>query len=104
MKRWAWIVAGSTVVFHLATSTIYSYHRDEVYYLASGRRLSWGYVDHPPLTPFLYRVSDTLFGSSLFGLRILPALLHGALDTPMPAVLWPDQTLEGILASAEALP
>ena len=72
-------MAGATVAFHLATSTIYSYHRDEVYYLASGRRLSWGYVDHPPLTPFLYRVSDTLFGSSLFGLRILPALLHGAI-------------------------
>ena len=32
------------------------------------------------------------------------ALLCRALDTPMPAVLWPDQTLEGILASAEALP
>ncbi len=32
------------------------------------------------------------------------ALLHKALDTPVPAVLWPDQTLEGILASAEALP
>jgi len=32
------------------------------------------------------------------------ALLHGAVDTPIPAILWPDQTLEGILASAEALP
>jgi len=32
------------------------------------------------------------------------ALLHEALDTSVPPVLWPDQTLEGILASAEALP
>src|SRR6476469_11175120 len=77
--RSTWIVAAIVVAFHLATSTIYSYHRDEVYYLASGRRLAWGYVDQPPLTPFLYRVSDTLFGSTLFGLRIVPALLHGAL-------------------------
>ena len=57
--RWTWLVAAVVVAFHLATATIYSYHRDEVYYLASGRRLAWGYVDHPPITPFLYRVSDT---------------------------------------------
>jgi 4-amino-4-deoxy-L-arabinose transferase-like glycosyltransferase len=76
-SREAWAVAVATVGIHLATATIYTYHRDEVYYLASGRRLAWGYVDHPPLTPFLYRVSDALFGSSVFGLRIVPALLHG---------------------------
>src|SRR5205823_11695304 len=55
--RSTWIVAAVVVAFHLATATIYGYHRDEFYYLASGRRLAWGYVDHPPLTPFLYRVS-----------------------------------------------
>src|SRR5207342_1393185 len=79
LSRATWLVALIVVVFHLATASIYSYHRDELYYLASGRRLAWGYVDQPPLTPFLYRVSDVLFGSSLFGLRIIPALLHGAL-------------------------
>ncbi|HEX2381321.1 MAG TPA: glycosyltransferase family 39 protein [Acidimicrobiales bacterium] len=77
--RTTWIVGAIVVVFHLATAPIYSYHRDEFYYLASGRRLAWGYVDHPPLTPFLYRLSDTLFGSSLLGLRVVPALLHGGL-------------------------
>jgi hypothetical protein len=77
--RGTWIVAAIVVVFHLVTATIYNYHRDEFYYLASGRRLAWGYVDHPPLTPFLYRVGDTLFGSSLFGMRIIPAFLHGGL-------------------------
>jgi hypothetical protein len=79
LPRAVWIVAGLVVLLHFATATIYSYHRDEVYYLASGRRLAWGYVDQPPLTPFLYRVSDTVFGSSLFGLRIVPACLHGVL-------------------------
>ena len=58
---------------------IYSYHRDEFYYLASGRRLAWGYVDNPPLTPVLYRISDALFGTSVFGLRIVPAFMHGGL-------------------------
>jgi 4-amino-4-deoxy-L-arabinose transferase-like glycosyltransferase len=79
LTRSVWLVAALVVAFHLATAQIYSYHRDEFYYLASGRRLAWGYVDHPPLTPFLYRVSDTLFGSSLFGLRVVPAFLHGGL-------------------------
>src|SRR4051812_11124710 len=79
LPRSTWIVAAIVVAFHLATAAIYSYHRDELYYLASGRRLAWGYVDHPPLTPFLYRISDILFGSSQFGLRIVPAFLHGGL-------------------------
>ncbi len=77
--RPAALIAAVTTGFHLATANIYGYHRDEFYYLAQGRRLSWGYVDNPPVTPFLYRVSDTLFGSSQFGLRILPAVLHGVL-------------------------
>ena len=66
-------------MFHLATANIYGYHRDEFYYLASGRRLAWSYVDHPPLTPLLYRVDDRLFGTSPFALRVVPALLHGLL-------------------------
>jgi hypothetical protein len=74
-----WIVAGATAAVHLATANIYGYHRDEFYYLAQGRRLAWGFVDNPPVTPFLYRVSDELFGTSTLGLRVIPALLHGGL-------------------------
>jgi hypothetical protein len=79
LPRSVWLTAGAITAFHLATAQLYDYHRDEVYYLASGRRLAWGYVDHPPLTPFLYRVSDEVFGASLFGLRVLPAVLHGVI-------------------------
>ncbi len=79
MTRATWIVAAATTCFHLATANIYGYHRDEFYYLASGRRLAWSYVDHPPLTPLLYRVSERLFGTSPFGLRVVAALLHGLL-------------------------
>src|SRR5205807_3665466 len=68
------VVVLAKVVFHLSTATVLGFHRDEFYYLAGGRHLAWGYVDHPPLTPFLYRVSETLLGDSQFALHALPAL------------------------------
>jgi 4-amino-4-deoxy-L-arabinose transferase-like glycosyltransferase len=72
----AWIAAATTAL-HLATANLWGYHRDEFYYLACGRRLAWGFVDHPPVTPFLYRLADATVGPSKLGLRIAPALLHG---------------------------
>ncbi len=72
----AWL-AGGIVAVHLATANLWGYHRDEFYYLACGRRLAWGFVDHPPLTPALYRLADLTVGTSKVGLRVMPALLHG---------------------------
>lgn len=72
-------LAVGKVVFHLATSGIWGFHRDEFYYLAGGRHLAWGYVDHPPLTPALYRLGETVFGDSIVGLRVIPALIGGGL-------------------------
>lgn len=71
-----WIAAATTTL-HLATANLWGFHRDEFYYLACGRRLAWGYVDHPPVTPLLYRAADVTVGASRLGLRITPALLHG---------------------------
>ena len=62
-----------------AFSDRYGWHRDELYYLASGNHLAWGYVDYPPLTPFLARVAETVFGVSLVGLRLLPELAGAAI-------------------------
>ena len=59
---------------HLATHARYGYFRDELYYLACGRRLAWGYVDHPPFTPAVARLIEQTVGPSLLGLRIVPAL------------------------------
>ena len=105
MSRRAWLVAAGIVAFHLATANIYGYHRDEMYYLASGRRLAWGYVDHPPLTPLLYRMSDILFGSSPFALHILPALLSGVvvlLTAHMAAELGGDRWAQFLAALGAA--
>lgn len=50
------------------------YYGDELYYIACGKHLAFGYVDHPPLTPVLTLIAGFLFGANLFGLRIMAAL------------------------------
>ena len=64
---------------HLATATRYGIFRDELYYIACARHLDFGYVDHPPLIAGITWLVLHLFGSSLFALRLLPALASGLL-------------------------
>ena len=52
----------------------YGYFRDEFYYIACGRHLAWGYVDHGPVVAVQARLSELAFGKSLAGLRLLSAL------------------------------
>jgi 4-amino-4-deoxy-L-arabinose transferase-like glycosyltransferase len=62
------------LVMHIATNGQYGFHRDELQTLADARHLDWGYVAYPPLTPFIARISLTLFGTSLRGFRFFAAL------------------------------
>ena len=62
------------LLVHLLTSGRYGYFRDELYYIACGRHLAFGYVDQPPLSILLLRLSEVLLGNSLFAIRLLPAL------------------------------
>ena len=59
-------------------ATRYGYHRDELYFLAAGRRLAWGYPDQPPLTPAITRTVTAIAGDSLLALRTLSALMAAA--------------------------
>ncbi|WP_263379352.1 ArnT family glycosyltransferase [Granulicella paludicola] len=52
----------------------YGYFRDEFYYIACGRHLAWGFVDHGPIVAIQARLGELLFGDSLFGIRILSAV------------------------------
>jgi 4-amino-4-deoxy-L-arabinose transferase-like glycosyltransferase len=71
-----WVIAVGGVVFAvlMALSTRYGFQRDELYFLDAARHLQASYVDQPVLAPLLTRVSLDLFGVSLPGLRLWPAL------------------------------
>jgi hypothetical protein len=56
----------------------YGYFIDEFYYIACANNPAAGYVDHPPLAPLLLTVFQFLFGSSIFVIRIFPALAESA--------------------------
>jgi hypothetical protein len=56
----------------------YGYFIDEFYYIACANRPAFGYVDHPPLAPFLLTIFQFIFGNSLYALRFLPALAAAA--------------------------
>ncbi len=43
----------------------------------NARQLDWGYVAYPPITPLFARIGLELFGESLRGLRVLPAIAQG---------------------------
>ncbi len=75
------ILAGLAVVkflLQLAGIRHYGFFRDELYYMACGEHLAWGYVDQPPLIAFVAWFARHLFGSSLVSVRVLPALAGAA--------------------------
>jgi len=56
----------------------WGYMTDELYYLDSIDRLDWGFVDHPPLCVALLGLVRAGLGSSIFAIRLVPALLAAA--------------------------
>lgn len=85
----------ATLAFHLLTNGRYGYFRDELYFIACSRHLAWGYVDMAPLSALLLRIEMSLFGDSLFALRLFSALagaatvaLTGAIAREMGGRVW----------------
>ena len=64
----------ATLLLHVLADSNYGYFRDELYFLACGRHLAWGYVDQPPLIAAIAEFSRGLLGDSLRAIRFFPAL------------------------------
>jgi 4-amino-4-deoxy-L-arabinose transferase-like glycosyltransferase len=67
-------IALAKLLFHCYFNNRYGYFRDEFDYMACGDHLAWGYVDQPPLIPFLIHVCRAVLGDSLRVVRFIPAL------------------------------
>jgi 4-amino-4-deoxy-L-arabinose transferase-like glycosyltransferase len=84
----AWVggLAIGVLALHVATNGLYDFHRDSLYYMDSARHPAWGYVDYPPVTPMIARLSLWAFGPSVWGLRLWPSLA-GALIVVLAALI-----------------
>jgi MFS family permease len=71
-------VALVRIVLYFVAGPHYGYFRDELYYLACGEHPAWGYVDQPPLIGWTAWLLQHTIGTSLWALRLLPALAGAA--------------------------
>jgi 4-amino-4-deoxy-L-arabinose transferase-like glycosyltransferase len=74
-----WVLALAKLFFHIYFNNRYGYFRDEFDYMSCGNHLAWGYVDQPPLIPFLIHVCRAVLGDSLRSVRFIPALASSLL-------------------------
>lgn len=72
----AYALALGTAVLHLAVCHRFGYYRDELYFIDCAKHLAWGYVDQPPLAPFVTWLTGPL-GYPVWGLRFFPGVLAG---------------------------
>jgi len=74
MNRVVALLATAAFAFHIATAKLYGFFIDELYFLACGQHLAWGYVDMPPLTAFKAWLTRHLLGDSAYSIRLFPSL------------------------------
>src|SRR5512144_3334557 len=79
-------VAAATLLLHVATASRYGYFGDELYFMACGEHLDWGYVDQPPLVGLVAWLVRHTLGTSLVAMR-LPSALAGVALVVLVALL-----------------
>ena len=74
-----WFLAGVLIfgklILHLLTNTNYELHRDEMLFFNQGDHLAWGNATVPPMIGFVSFLIKSVFGYSVFGIRLIPAIL-----------------------------
>ena len=73
------LIALVDLVLHLAVANNYGYFRDELYYIAAGRHLAFGYVDFPPFIAVLAAELDKVANDNLIALHVVTALAASAI-------------------------
>src|SRR5579863_1347313 len=103
-----WIIAGTSFVVHVIFGNNYGYMRDELYLMAMSQHPGFGYVDVPPLVPWITLIPRVLTGNALWALHVITALVCAAiilLTGLMGRLLGGDGWVQGLaaLCSATAL-
>jgi 4-amino-4-deoxy-L-arabinose transferase-like glycosyltransferase len=80
MKKaiWLHLLAAFVVaklIFHLLLNAQWSFHRDELLYLALGRHLDWGYASVPAGIGFWAWFGDQALGGSVWAIRLISTLI-----------------------------
>jgi len=82
-KKTTTIVIGLLALFNIALHLLYhgnlEFHRDELLYFALGLHPDLGYATVPPLIGWVAALIQSIFGYSLFAVKLLPALLSGVM-------------------------
>jgi hypothetical protein len=71
-------LAALKLLIQFAGINHYGFFRDELYYMACGEHLAWGYVDQPPLIALVAWLARHLFGNSMVSMRLFPVLAGAA--------------------------
>jgi hypothetical protein len=71
----AWVIAGISFLAHILVGNNYGYFRDELYVLAMSHHPALGYVDVPPLVPWITLIPRVLTGNALWAIHIISALV-----------------------------
>jgi len=82
-----WLIAFVKLLIHIYFNNRYGYFIDEFDYMSCGAHPAWGYVDQPPLIPFLTHVSRFVLGDSLRAIRFIPALASSLLVVQTAVIL-----------------
>jgi Dolichyl-phosphate-mannose-protein mannosyltransferase len=69
------IIAGVSFVAHVLVGNNYGYFRDELYVMAMSQHPAFGYVDVPPLVPWMTLVPRFLTGNALWAIHVISALV-----------------------------
>jgi hypothetical protein len=66
---WIWVTVAILGLLRVALAGRYDAFRNELYFIVCGRHLDFGFVDQPPLVPFLAAMTQ-LWGDNVWLLRL----------------------------------
>ena len=72
-------IALANVLLHIWVHDNLEYHRDELLYFSLGNHPDFGYATVPPLIGWIAALMQSIFGYTLFAVKLLPAVLGGAM-------------------------